>query len=112
MEVPHVDWSNLDEVLIELVFLLVSSCCLTSLSNTALVLAPVSVKEFLKDASSHQVKDRNEISRVVFELPVQLIVKLPEMLTIDLQYVLFGLLNLSQLLNVGRLLLIVDLLIP
>jgi len=63
--------------------------------------------KFLVEGSHDEIEDRNDVSRVVFNLPVESIIELKNVVAVDIEDVLLGLMDLSQPLNVERLLPIV-----
>ena len=63
--------------------------------------------KFLVEGSHDEIEDGNNVSRVVFNLPVESIIELKNVVAVDIEDVLLGLMDLSQPLNVERLLPIV-----
>lgn len=60
--------------------------------------------KFLVEGSHDEIENWNDVSRVVFNLPVESIIELKNVVAVDIEDVLLGLMDLSQPLNVEGLL--------
>ena len=76
-------WSHLDDlvVLLDIIELHLLVIISTILSNAANI---VDIKLFI-ELSHDKIKDRNDISRVVYNLPVETLIELEEMVTVDVK---------------------------
>ncbi len=71
---------------------------------THISLSSIAQVELLVHTSDDQIEYGNDISRVVFELPVQTLIMIIQVLAVDIENVLLGVVNLSQFLHVQWLL--------
>lgn len=56
--------------------------------------------EILVDRGDYEIEDRNNVSRVVFQLPVKAVVKLEHMIAVHVKNVLLCLMNFSKPINI------------
>lgn len=70
---------------------------------THISLSSIAQVELFVHTSDDEIEYGDDISRVVFELPVQTLVMFIQVLTIDIEYVLLCVVDFSQFLHIERL---------
>lgn len=91
----HIERSNLDNWVIHIS----SSVHLLRTSHIIVLILSCNVKVFVK-CSDDKIENWNDICGVIFELSIERVVKLINMITIDIKDVLFSFMNFSKPLDI------------